>query len=390
MFDLFRSVSYVPILKWKLGERHALFTLRGPLRTSLLPLFLLPPSGDFDHEKGRRLAPLEHIRCFGKRLYGAWGRQPAFVDAVGIDDEEHRRGLAVHPLTELLGRAQVAKASAFPATMMNRSSEYQEAVQRFASSNPMSPICIRVTASDLENGSFAADLLSLIDRLDSSPDRVLLILDFGTMGAPNIQEVEPLAELLTTSIYNLPRPFEWLRVVAAFTSFPASLSAVKPGDAQLFPRTDWMIYRGLIEREPRLISSVAFGDYAVDSAPFGQTGRAPPSANFRYTTESDYLIVKGQQAKKPVGYSAIYPVADALIARDEFRGPEFSDGDAFFERLARRDPEITTGNASTWRWAGTDHHLARVVEDLRSLAGRDRRAVVKSETGIQGVLFGQP
>jgi hypothetical protein len=112
MQTLFRSVSYVPILKWKTGERLALSTLQGARRGRIVPLLLMPPSGDFDHEKGRRLTPLEHIRLFGKRLYDAWGRSPVFVDAIGIDDETHRQGLTVHPLTELLGRAHAARATA--------------------------------------------------------------------------------------------------------------------------------------------------------------------------------------------------------------------------------------------------------------------------------------
>lgn len=44
MLSLLRSVTYIPVLKWKMGERLALLTLRRPLRGALMPLFLMPPS----------------------------------------------------------------------------------------------------------------------------------------------------------------------------------------------------------------------------------------------------------------------------------------------------------------------------------------------------------
>ncbi len=76
MLGLLNSVSYLAIVKWKAGERMALASLRESRRNDLVPLFEMPLSGDFDHEKERPLTPLEHIRLFGKRLYDAWGRSP--------------------------------------------------------------------------------------------------------------------------------------------------------------------------------------------------------------------------------------------------------------------------------------------------------------------------
>ena len=183
MLTFLRSVSYVPVIKWKAGERLALSTLRGPLRNQLVPLFLIPPAGDYDHEKERRLTPSEHIRLFGKRLYDAWGRSLVFVDAMGVDDEVHREGLTVHPLTALLGRAHAARALACPATTLDRSPEYQEAVRRFIVHYPDLPICVRVTPLSMDSSNFATDLLTLLRDLGQAQNRVMLVLDFASMGA---------------------------------------------------------------------------------------------------------------------------------------------------------------------------------------------------------------
>lgn len=386
MLGLVRTVSYIPIIKWKTGERLALSTLRGASRRQLMPLFLMPPSSDFDHEKGRPLTPLEHIKLFGKRLHVAWGRSPVFVDAGGIDDRHHE-GLADHPLTELLARARIEKSLACPATTMTRSSDYQDAVRRFTLHNPDLPICIRIMPLDMESTSFAADLLALLERLGTRPERAVLVLDFAPMGALKLSETEPFAELLAERIYNLPSLFQWLKVVVALTSFPAMLK-MKPNETKIFPRTDWMTYKSLIEREPDLLPRVAFGDYAIDAAPFGKKVRVIPSAHFRYTSAEHYLVVKGQQAKKPLGFNAIRPVAATLAQRGEFVGAAFSEGDSFINRLATGDPDTTTGNAATWRWAGTDHHFAQVFDDLRLLAGQQHEDVlVEADEQVQESLF---
>jgi hypothetical protein len=357
----------------------------------MTPIFLMPPSGDFDHETGRRLTPLEHIRKYGTRLHAAWGRLPVFVDALGIDDETHQQGLTHHPLTELLGRAQAAGALACPATAMNRSQEYQQAVRRFVTRHPQRPICIRVKPlDDMESDSFAIDMRSFLDHLDCRPDRVVLVVDFASMAVLKVEEVEQFAAVVAERVYQALALCRWLKVVAAFTSFPAALK-MKPGEVKLFSRTDWMAYLSLIEREPELLGRVAFGDYGIDTTLFSKSKRrVTPSAHLRYTTADHYLIVKGQQAKKPVGYAAIYPVANTLAKRDEFMGAAFSEGDESISRWAARDHDTTTGNASTWRWAGTDHHFAQVLRDLCGLAGELRADEEVGSEINQPSLFSLP
>src|SRR5262245_22642613 len=117
MLGLFDHTCHLSILKWKQGESTAVGTANGD-RSRLIPLFEMPPAGNFDHERRRFLSPTEHIRLFGPRLRERWGQRPAFVDALMVDDEMHRKGLARHPLTELLERARLAKALAFPVTSL--------------------------------------------------------------------------------------------------------------------------------------------------------------------------------------------------------------------------------------------------------------------------------
>lgn len=371
MLGLLRSVSYLAIVKWKAGERRALETLWPSRRRNLAVLFEMPPAGDFDHEEQRTLSPTEHIKSFGKRLHDSWGDSLAFVDAHAVDDDIHKAGLSVHPLTELLERARLAKALACPATSLRRSAEYQDAVRRFVSKNNHLPIAIRVNPlDDMESVSFSDDLKRLIYYFGCSSERVALVLDFASLGALRRDEVDGFVETVAERIYDAIALGPWLKVITAFTSFPAELK-MKVNTVESFPRTDWAAYRLILERQPALRDVIIYGDYAIDCAPFQKSsGPISPSAQLRLTSDDNYLVVKGEQAKKPIGYSAIRPVADTLSRRAEFAGPTICDGDAFVARLAS-DPKANTGNASTWRWAGTDHHFARVLADIAALVGRE-------------------
>lgn len=369
MLGLLRSVSYLAIVKWKAGERRALESLWPSRRRSMIPLFEMPPAGDFDHEEQRVLSPTEHIKSFGRRLHDSWGHSLAFIDAKAVDNDIHKADLSAHPLTELLERARLAKALACPATSLKHSPEYQNAVQRFVSRDSHLPIAIRVNPlDDMESETFSEDLQRLLDQLGCAPERVALVLDFASLGALKPAEVEGFVETVIERIFDAIALGPWLKVITAFTSFPAELK-MKANTVETFPRTDWIAYRLLLERQPSLRSVIAFGDYAIDCAPFAKSsGPISPSAQLRLTSGDDYLVVKGEQAKQPIGYGAIRPVADILSRRDEFAGPTICDGDAWVARLAR-DPKAGTGNASTWRWAGTDHHFAQVLNDLAALTG---------------------
>jgi hypothetical protein len=56
MLGRFDHTCHLSIMKWKQGESTALGTARVD-RERLIPLFDMPPAGDFDHEKRRPLSP---------------------------------------------------------------------------------------------------------------------------------------------------------------------------------------------------------------------------------------------------------------------------------------------------------------------------------------------
>jgi hypothetical protein len=385
MLRRFDHTCHLSILKWKQGESTALGTARIPPER-LIPLFDMPPAGDFDHEKQRPLSPTEHIRLFGRRLRERWGRRVAFVDAIMIDDELHKQGRANHPLTELLERARLAQALALPVTGIGRSEDYQRAIRRFVDNSPGLPICFRVTSADLDSGTFTADITALVAELKCKPPETFFVMDFKGQSSFSDAAIDDFVALLRDRISELPFLHRWLGLAVVLSSFPASIK-LEAGEVKAYPRTDLLAYGRLLMNPKGLLRIPMFGDYAVDTSSNDKPQRRTPSAHLRYSTPASYIVSKGHSVKKPHGYQAIYPVADALIAKPGFMGPSYSAGDQFISQLANR--ARGTGNAATWRWASTDHHLTMNFRALNSFFGIVEPETAKSAdpAAAQGFLF---
>src|ERR1700732_3524876 len=124
---LLANAAYMPKIPWKKGERDAFKTTRQIVNDLTIPIFIIPPAGDFDHDLRRILAPADHVKLFGKKLHESRGKRPVFIDAAYLDDERHKVDPANHPLTALIERALIAGAIAWPLTSIGRSDDYQEA-----------------------------------------------------------------------------------------------------------------------------------------------------------------------------------------------------------------------------------------------------------------------
>lgn len=384
MFEQSRSAIYLAALKWKQGEARAVATAKRSDREDMAILFDMPPAGDYDHELGRTPTPTEHIRLFGPRLEKHCGSMPVFVDALRVDDARHSDGLRTHPLTELLERGRLHGGRPCPVTNIDRSEGYQRAVERFCRHHPQLPIAIRLTASQLEGPALDVELSGLLALLGCEPERVFLVIDFG---APDLHEetVLPFAELIAERLNELPNLYRWLNIAVLATAFPENIR-IQAGQSKRFHRLEWLAYQSLCNMSEKLLRRPIFGDYALEYPGRYVTGKAQPTAQFRYTTPIEYLVHKGKTTKKPNGYAVIREVADHLVGEADFKGPAYSLGDDFVNSLANRTGG--TGNASTWRWAWTDHHLTTVLHGLRELLGIPAREELVTEHAEQLGLAG--
>jgi hypothetical protein len=221
-------------------------------------------------------------------------------------------------------------------------------------------------------GSFG-ELEAAVKAVGASPHNTVLLFDGGAL---HVSDPEPFVHLVAERFAVLAPRDTWARVFWGSTSFPEKPN-LKAGMDGRFSRSDWDLYRSIVNSDSEFPSIPMFSDYALEFPSYYKPVRVPPVAHFRYSTETDYWIFKGQTTKSPNGFEAIFPVAHRLVGSELFFGDAYSLGNKFIADLVSEGAK--TGNASTWRWASTDHHISLTLKQLSVLHDvKDRPSVEES------------
>jgi hypothetical protein len=192
-----------------------------------------------------------------------------------------------------------------------------------------------------------------------------LVLD---LGAPNFQPVYGFARLVETLIRRLPYLGRWRTFTLMGTSFPSTMAEIKRSP-ETIPRWEWILYKklvgALLEDRVRLPT---FADYGINHPELLllDPRKVKPSATIRYSTDDGWFIVKGPNVRDN-GYEQYRDHCRTVMASAVFTGPRFSEGDRYISKCAAGS--AGTGNLTTWRKVGTNHHLEKVVRDISSLFG---------------------
>jgi hypothetical protein len=370
------EVIYMPQAKWKAGERRA-FKTASTQGDRLVPAFKVTPSGSFDPDEQRVLSPMEYLRRFGHQLAESRGRRLAFIDAELVDDDQHRKAVDAHPLTELLERARLSGANAAPIFSRSYSTGYAQAVRRFLERDSNAVACFRLGLQELEEISSASELTDFVSDLGGSPARTVLLVDGGPL---QIDDAEDLAHLLAMQMARLIARDTWLRVFWSGTSIPDK-PKLKPGMLARFPRTDWKVYEAILRLKDEFPIVPMFSDYMLEYPSDYKPVQVSPTAKLLYSSEDEYIFCKGKSTKVADKYGNIFPVAAQLASSGDMKGAEYSLGDSYIHRLASGLGK--TGNASMWRWCSTDHHLATVDNQLTKVFGILRERAAPSSTAEQ-------
>lgn len=356
------DIIYVPQAKWKYGERNAIGKLSSEIADRVLPIFRLPPPGDFDPELGKTLTPELYLKSFGGQLAEARGRRPSFIDGTAIQElTNHESGQFF--FSELLERGRLAGGMPIPVFSSKNSPNYCDAAQQFAKRHANGAACLRIELSDLEFLDDRQSLRSIVEALDLRSSDCTLVIDAGGL---TVDDVDQFTNALSTQVGRLVLAEDWRMVVLSSTAFPESIK-LKPGQSQAYDRTDWKVFRRILEMDDAFPVRLIFSDYMLEFADNLAPFRATPTAQLRYSIENRYFVFKGESVRKGQKYRNIVPVAEALVSSGIFKGEDYSNGDKYIKGLTV--PDSKTGHAGTWRWCANDHHVALVIGQLSAAMG---------------------
>ena len=350
---------YVPILRAKQGEFNALGQLDATVKSSITPLIEVQGIAD----PGTKTLD-DHYETIARELEKNWG----VSDAVFVEDDESPDDGETtgggHPLDELFKRLHSRNVQAVPVTGVSRTPAYQSAVQRISAATKR--LCLRLEPEDLNDpAALTTKVDELLRAFGLAPLQVDLLLDFGGVTSEQVGLVELV---LSTTVPLLPHLKAWRSFTIAMTSFPERLSDhVRTGSTERLPRGAWHLWQRLVARP--LPRTPDYSDYAVDNPETNldlppQLVGARMTATIRYSTENDWLVVRGTNLRKD-GYEQYHDLSAQLVAEPEFKGAAFSAGDKYIADCAIRT--TGTGNPRTWRQVAVNHHLTLVVEQLTNL-----------------------
>lgn len=354
--------DYVPVLKWRQGEYQALWRLRDAQKARIVPLIeVTPPDFDFEQWQPKKTID-EHLEKFSARFRQKWGERPALLDAGLLNPTERMIG-GTHPLLWLMDQVRPNGASLIPATSFERDAAYQAAV-RTAHAVDQQGAALRCSLEDAADSDFADNVEALVETLALEISDLDIVID---LKSPNFEPLDGLATLLSNVLSGSPafQAARSLTIVA--TAFPASMAEVT-GPIQFISRREWLLYKALVDQLPAGTRRPAFGDYAIASPelPQGDMRLLKPSATVRYAVNDGWIIAKGSNVRDN-GFEQYRGCCGTVTASGSYLGASFSPGSEYIERC--RSGEGATGNLSTWRWVGTNHHMTKVVHDLANLHG---------------------
>lgn len=354
---------YVPILRWKQGEYLAVSRLSSTAKDFITPLIEVPEIG-FDFETKALAKSLdEHLVPFATRIKKYWQMRPCFVDLKLIDPSTRMAG-GLHPVSLVFDELRAMNCKAIPVTGINRTPLYQQAVQRAVSQDNRG-FCLRISIEDAAKANVKALVDTLLQKIGLKVTDCDLVID---LGAPNFDPVDGFAILVAGIVKAFPYLMKWRSFTIAGTSFPSSMAEITIGSGAI-PRFEWLLYKKLIAGLKKAgVRLPAFGDYVINHPDVSQVDMrlVKPSATVRYTIDDAWLIIKGPNVRDN-GFGQYRALCKAVVKSGYFLGSEFSAGSEYIATCSAGTSK--TGNLTTWRRVGTNHHLEKVVRDISSFYG---------------------
>jgi hypothetical protein len=344
----FDHKNYVPILKGKRAEFPALGSLNS--KEGITPLIEVIPSAEPE------LIP--------RRMSDQWPDDvPYFIDFLFADDPDDINVPAAtnHPIRRCFAEVQERGQIAIPVTGFARSPGHQSAIQQIVAQQGQG-LLLRLTPDDFEDvDEFEATLAGIPEFFGLDRGEIDLLLDIGSVANSTAGLV---TQMHRANIDLIPNLDDWRTLTVASSAFPLSLTPLDRDQWNTSSRLDWRGWRQLVTGAKQPSRLPAFSDYAIAHPGLPPVGRATILAQLRYATPDAWLIWKGKSVFTD-GFDQFLAICEDLVERPEYRGGEFSWGDAEIQQRATNGG--SPGNAETWRRIGTNHHIETVLEQIANL-----------------------
>lgn len=355
---MFNYKHYVPILKAKRGEFNALRNLSVPAKTNITPVIEVYTDEEFETNG------TVYFDDVSTRITTDWGLDtPIFIEVNPFDPAERINN--VHPVTLMFQELRSKGVYGIPVTSFDRDVDYQNAIRDVIATDHRG-VMLRITEDDfgdLVTPNILQPLRDLLGVLHIENNATDLLLDFDYNDFSQRGRVVLMIRTLYPVIPNIT---SWRTITIASTSFPQSMSGFSTTiNPSILPRVEWNVWNSLLPFMDTVGRKSSFGDYAINfpDLPTVDPRFMRPSTNIRYSTITDWLIFKGASFR--AGGASFRGLSQQVTQHRDYRGQAYSWGDDYIFQCS--NGTVGTGNLTTWRAVGTNHHLTVVAEQVSNV-----------------------
>ncbi len=354
---------YRPILRFKRGEQTALSYLSGTAKSAIKPLVNITPHS-FDPISPEGLDDVfdQRLAQDAGRLNSIWAGYEAAVD-LGDIDSNAQCVQAAHPVRYFFNciYGDEVRANINPVLRFNSDDDYIAAVASVCRDFNIAPV-LRLTPDDLAEPETETVISKMLGECGVSSQETEMVVDMGYITTKGRSQI-----MAKGALSAVPFVEDWATLSLVAGSFPESLSDFIVG-RHTIERREWPVWlsnRNVAGRE------VIYGDYATIHPIPVEDGLDPktmnPSASVRYTHEHTWLLLRGYgvRSRDGAGFTQFVSHANTLVGSPEYRGKDFSFGDAKIMRISQGEDK--QGNLETWVTIGVNHHISEVVYQLANL-----------------------
>ena len=184
--------SYVPVLKWRMGEYMSLSRLSSSTKECITPLIVVPPiEYDFEKEKDSKTID-EHLDGIGKKLSDKWGRRHAMIE---LHDSISKKKMKSGDLSEafLYDDLLQHKCTFSPVVRMGCSKKILRAIVNVLPD--LTSVALRLSLPDIVDVDSNKKIKNILTALGVNYGDVELIIDLGR--PDSFSPYEEFAKLLS-------------------------------------------------------------------------------------------------------------------------------------------------------------------------------------------------
>ncbi len=345
---------YTPIVKTKRGEAKALIELDGSVKKKIIPFFdVLALKAEAQNGSDVH----EHMVKQSLNIISAWKQKGlCYVDL--FDVTPTARGLnGSHPATIVHEEISSNLVHAIPVVGIERDIAYKLAIRSVIASG-VEAIAIRLDTEDIQLPSLLAPRISqLVAELGATGIPLHIFMDFRSI---ELIATDTIQSQCSKALNEL-RKLNPARIVFAASAIVPNMAKFKRNTLNRVARRDFLTWNLMAQSHLDL----DYADYGVvhpDYFDFDPR-MIKPAAKIRYTTDSEWLIVKGACWRDDT--SQHHSLSKMLLAEGEFRD-DGCWGAKYIKSAALGRPKY--GTLETWVTIDQNSHITHSVKQLANVS----------------------